>query len=62
MSPWRKVWFARWVESATEVHTDMGVGESGEGAGSLQGSVTTETGSRGSKREGEYNGATSKIY
>ena len=51
VSPWRKVWLARWAESANEVHTDMTVGESGEGAGSLQGSVTMETGSWGSEVE-----------
>ena len=41
------MWLARWAELANEVHTDMTVGESGEGegAGSLQGSVTMETGS-----------------
>jgi hypothetical protein len=42
-----KVWLAKWVESANEVHMDMVTGKSGEGAASLQGSVTMDTGSRG---------------
>ena len=42
------MWSARWAESANKVHTDIARGESGEGVGSLQGSVTMETGVRGS--------------
>ena len=49
VSPCKKVWFARRVESANEVHLDMPTGESGEGAGSAHGSVTMDTGTRGSE-------------
>ena len=49
ISPCKKVWFERWVESANEVHSDIPLtGVSGEGAGSLHGSVTMDTGSSGS--------------
>ena len=49
VSPCRKVWLARWAESANEVHLDMSTGKSGEGAGSAHGSVTMDTGTRGSE-------------
>ena len=49
VSPCRKVWLARWAESANEVHLDMPTGESGEGAGSAHGSVTMDTATRGSE-------------
>lgn len=50
LSPCKKVWFARWVELAIDEHIDMPTDESGEGAGSLQGIVTMDTGSIGSVR------------
>ena len=45
------MWFAKWAESANKEHTDMAVGVSGEGAGSLQGSLTMDTGSSGSEKD-----------